>query len=266
MKLVGRNTKKGDENTKPIIGICVNYSVDDSIGIKTKLGLGGQDWQIIASDYIRAVEMAGGCPVIIPIVQDIDTIWDFIKSLDGIIFTGGSDLNPKYYDEVPRYGLKDVNPVRDEHEIELCKRVLKETELPVLGICRGLQLLNVTLGGTLYQDLQYEREEGFNHKLLNFPKYYPSHKAYIEKGSKLHEIFEKEEIGVNSFNHQAIRTVGKGFIATMKAEDGLIEGIELEGDRFVVAVQWHPEMMIEKYESYVIYFKKFIQICGRSEN
>lgn len=251
---------------RPVIGICVNHSSDDSIGVNTKLGLRGQDWQIIASDYIKAVEKAGGCPVIIPIVYDIDTIWNFVKKLDGIIFTGGSDLNPKLYDEFPRYGLGDINPVRDEHEIELCKRVLNETELPVLGICRGMQLINVTLGGTLYQDIQNEREKGFNHKLLNFPKYFPSHNVYVHKGSKLYEIFDKEEMGVNSFNHQAVKELGNGLIASMNADDGLVEGIELEGDRFVVAVQWHPEMMIDKYDSYLIYFKKFIDKCKRSEN
>jgi len=251
---------------KPVIGICINHSDDDSIGINTKLGLPGQEWQLIASDYINAIERAGGCPVIIPIVHDIDTIWDFVKSLAGIIFTGGSDLNPKLYNELPKHGLGRINPVRDEHEIKLSKKVIYETKMPVLGICRGMQLINVTLGGTLYQDLKGEWKGEINHTLLNFPKYYPTHSVHVAKGSKLYSIFGKEKIEVNSFNHQAVKELGKGLIASMKAEDGLVEGIELEGDRFVVAVQWHPEMMIDKYEEYLILFKKFIEICERSEN
>ena len=246
---------------KPVIGICVNYSADDSIGTKTKIGLPGQDWQVIASDYVRAVEMAGGCPVIIPIVSDVDTIFDFIKTLDGIIFTGGSDLDPKLYGELPSDKLGDIQPIRDGHEIVLCKKVINETELPVLGVCRGLQLINIALGGTLYQDLSSQRIDGFNHRLSNYPKYYQSHNVVIEKGSKLNSIFDKEIIGVNSFHHQAIKELGKGLVATMKAEGGLIEGFESIDDRFVVAVQWHPEMMIDKDNSYLIYFEKFVQTC-----
>jgi len=248
---------------KPLIGITANHSYDDSIGINTKLGLPGQDWQIIASDYINAVERAGGCPIIIPIVREFDTVWDFVSGLDGIIFTGGSDLNPKLYNELPKYGLGSINPIRDEHEIKLCKKVVFETEMPVLGICRGMQLINVTLGGTLFQDLKNEWKGGFNHTLSNFPKYFPSHNVYLSKGSKLYDIFEREEIWVNSFNHQAVKELGKGLIASMRAEDGLIEGIEWEGERFIVAVQWHPEMMIDKYDEYLILFKKFIKKCER---
>lgn len=248
---------------RPIIGICVNQSSDDSIGTMTNLGFRDQDWQLIASDYISAVELAGGCPIILPIVDDIKTIWNFIEKLDGIIFTGGSDINPQYYDEKPIYELATTNPLRDQYEIVLCKKVLYETEIPVLGICRGCQLINVVAGGTLYQDLETQWLNGFNHKLTSFPKYYPSHKVAIEDGSRLNDIFEKQELGVNSFNHQAIRDLGENLIATMKAEDGLVEGIEMNGNRFVVAVQWHPEMMIEKDSTYLKYFKHFVKICDR---
>lgn len=250
---------------KPIIGICTNHSFDDSIGTMTNLGFRGQDWQVIAGDYIKAVELAGGCPVIIPIVDKVDTIWEFVKRLDGIIFTGGSDINPYHYGENPMDGLSTVNPFRDYHEIELCKKVLYETEIPILGICRGCQLINITAGGTLYQDLKTQWLDGFNHNLANFPKYYPSHEVVIEEESKLRDIFGKSTLGVNSFNHQAIKDLGKDLIPTMKSEDGLIEGIEMEGHRFVVAVQWHPEMMVEKDESYLDYFRYFIEICKGEE-
>lgn len=246
---------------KPLIGICTNQSSNDSIGTITKLGLTGQDWQLLASDYVRAVERAGGCPVIIPIVEDIDTISRLIENIDGIIFTGGSDLDPKLYGELPKNGLGSVNPIRDKHEMQLCREILFEASIPVLGICRGLQLINVAAGGSLYQDLEEEKVQSFNHTLFNYPKYHPTHQVSIEKGSRLYDIFETEKMMVNSFNHQAVKKVGEGIFASMKAEDGVVEGIEIMGDRFVAAVQWHPEMMIEKHEEYLILFKKFIDEC-----
>ncbi len=246
---------------KPLIGISVNHSFNDSIGIISSLGFKGQDWQLIASDYIKSVELSGGCPVIIPIVDNIDTIWDFVKTLDGIIFTGGSDIDPCYFNETPVSGLGTVNPLRDQHEIELCRRILNQTKIPVLGICKGLQLINVVAGGTLYQDLKTQKLDSFCHSLSNFPRYYSSHKVKIKENSRLRNIFKTDSLGVNSFHHQAVKDLGENFTATMESEDGVIEGIEMESDRFVVAVQWHPEAMVEKDNSYLNLFTSFIKAC-----
>lgn len=248
---------------RPIIGISINHSFNDQVGDISDLGFRGQDWQLLAGDYVKAVELAGGTPLIVPIVDEIESIWEFVKSLDGIVFTGGSDIDPYYYGENPNKKLGNINPFRNQHEVELCKRVLYDTEIPILGICRGLQLINITAGGSLYQDLESQREGGFSHRLSNFPKFYPSHQVEIQGESKLGKIFGKEKMGVNSFHHQAIKDLGKGLIASMKAEDGLIEGVELEGDRYVVAVQWHPEAMIEKDKSYLKLFLDFIDQCTK---
>lgn len=245
---------------KPLIGLFINYTSKEDVGELSQMGPLGQDWQLIASDYTKAVEKTGGCPVIIPIVDDIDTIWDFVKTLDGIIFTGGSDIDPKFYGQLPRKELGEVLPKRDIHEIKLAKRILEETKMPILGVCRGLQLINVITGGTLYQDLGTQWD-GFAHSLYNYPKGYPSHEVTIDKNSRLYDIFEEESIWTNSFHHQAIDKLGEGLKATMKAKDGMIEGIEGETDRFLVAVQWHPEMMVDDNEKYLIYFKKFIDEC-----
>lgn len=246
---------------RPIIGICTNHSANENIGILTELGFAGQDWQLLAGDYIRAIERAGGVPVMIPIVEDPQTLEPILGRLDGILFSGGSDIDPQYYGELPRYGLGKINPVRDAQEVALAKKVLYEMNLPVLGICRGIQLLTVASGGTLYQDLKSQRPEGLNHTLNIAPKYHPTHPVDIQPGSRLYEIFGKERIGVNGFNHQAVKKLGKDFKATMLAPDGLIEGMELVGERFVIGLQWHPEMMIDKYPEYLLIFKAFVASC-----
>lgn len=255
------NRMKGDKKMKPIIGICTNYSTNENLGIITRLGFAGQDWHLVAGDYIRAVERGGGIPVIIPILEDGQNVEAIVKKIDGIIFTGGSDIDPQYYGELPQYGLGDINPERDKQEVALAKRVLYETDIPVLGICRGIQLLTVASGGTLYQDLKSQRKEGFNHTLTIAPKYHATHPVTIEKGSRLHEIFGKDTLGINGFNHQAVKTLGENFKATMIAPDGLVEGMELPGERFVVGVQWHPEMMIDRYPEYLSLFRAFVHSC-----
>ncbi len=247
----------------PIIGITANYSRDDIHGTISKIGLQGQEWQLIADDYVKTIERAGGQPVIIPIIENLETMTRTINLLDGIIFSGGADIHPRVYGESPKKNLGIMNPNRDIHEINLAKKVLYEMNIPVLGVCRGIQLLNVATGGTLYQDLILEKKEVFNHSLLGSPKDYPAHKVNIKKESRLYEIFKKEELWVNSYHHQGIKKLGKDFIVTMTADDGVIEAIEYSSDRFVVAVQWHPEMMFEKNDEYMDLFNKFIEECKK---
>lgn len=253
--------KKEADSMKPIIGICANYTSDDQPGLITGLGLPQQEWQLLADDYIKAIERAGGIPIIIPITEDFDNAVRILELLDGIIFSGGSDIDPALYNELPRNGLETVEPKRDDHEIRLAQKVIFEMDIPVLGICRGIQILNIVKGGKLYQDIMNERESEMNHRLLKYPKHHPTHKVKIDKTSKLYPAFNKESITVNSFNHQAIKEVGKDFKVVMEAPDKLVEGIELSGDRFVAAVQWHPEMMIDVYPEYITLFETFINYC-----
>lgn len=245
---------------KPIIGICSNYSVNAEIGRVTGLGLPNQAWQLLAADYVRAVEAAGGCPVILPVVDETEALWPMVLKLDGIIFTGGTDVDPLYYHEAPRKGLGEIVPERDRHEVALCKRVISETAIPVLGICRGIQLINVALGGTLYQDLGREWN-GHHHRLSNYPKHVPTHKIHLHEKSRLSDLAGALEIWTNSFHHQAVKELGVGLITTAQAEDGLVEGVELEGERFVAAVQWHPEMMCPGDSVAVGLFSRFVALC-----
>jgi putative glutamine amidotransferase len=260
---ISGSVARGGIPLRSIIGICANYSADDRIGVDSGLGLPGQEWQLLADDYIKAIERAGGSPLILPITENMETLSRVLSVLDGILFTGGNDIDPRYYGEWPGPGLGVIDPRRDRHEIELAKTALYDMDIPVLGICRGCQLLNVASGGTLYQDLRLDRPEGLYHTQKYAPKYHPVHPVSIKPGSRLHAIFGQEELGVNSFNHQAIKRVGGGFEVTMTAPDGLVEGIEMPGERFVVAVQWHPEMMIDHDPGYLVLFKAFVEACAR---
>lgn len=246
---------------KPIIGITSNYSDNDIHGTSSKIGAKHQQWQLLADDYIYSVEVAGGIPVILPVVKDVETIKPLLEKLDGLIVSGGSDIDPKYYGQYMKKELGGIMPKRDDFEIELVRYALYETDIPILGICRGCQVLNVVAGGTLYQDMSYQESTLMNHACLQSPKYYPVHSVMIDEASRLSQIFETETIDVNSYHHQAIETVGKGFKVVMRAPDNTSEAIEMEGERFVMALQWHPEMMTEHDEKYLKVFNAFIDEC-----
>ncbi len=214
------------------------------------------------ADYIKAVERAGGTPIVLPMVEEIRTLDPIIDKLNGIIFTGGSDINPHCYKDYPKYGLGKVLPKRDGFEVPLALSILNDSNISILGICRGMQLLNVVTGGSLYQSLEKENPISFNHWMKDiYPRYHPSHEVTIEKSSKLFSIFNKDKIFVNSFHHQGIKTLGKGFQPVMTADDGTIEAIEFPGKRFIIGVQWHPEMMIDTYPEYLNLFRTFVMQC-----
>ena len=249
---------------RPLIGITSNHTPKDAVGDLTGLGPFGQDWHLLPTDYIRAIEKAGGCPVIIPIVNDLETIAPLLEQLDGILFSGGSDIDPAFYGELPQEGLGNVNPVRDMYEIPLCKLILNDYDIPVLGICRGNQLINVSSGGTLYQDIKSSGIAAFRHNLLNYPKWYATRKLYIEKDSRLHKIFNSDQIYTNGFNHQAIKTLGKNLRITMRTEDQLAEGIESTTERLVIGIQWHPDVMLDHSDEFLCLFVAFELGCKRS--
>lgn len=230
--------------------------------MKPIIGILSTNCEGTQEDYMRAIESAGGCPVILSRVDDLKSIEPIIRIIDGIIFTGGTDVNPLIYGEMPQKELGVVNPEKDEFELSLAKWILANADIPILGICRGMQILNLAAGGSLYQDLLGQNATKFNHWLKDiFPKNEPSHIVSITDSSKLYHIFKMEKIAVNSFHHQGIKTIGKNFEATMIAEDSVIEAIEMKGKRFVVGVQWHPEKLIQKYPKYLALFKTFIEYC-----
>lgn len=212
--------------------------------------------------YVSAVERAGGCPVVLQRVLNITTLQPIVEKLDGIIFTGGTDINPFVYNELPKDGLHRVDTERDRFELSLMAWVLENTEIPIFGICRGMHLLNIIKGGSLYQDLIKESVTSFDHLLdESIPVSEYSHKINISGESKLQKILNKDQIPVNSSHHQAISKMGDGFKVVAYSEDEIIEAIELKGERFVVGVQWHPEKLSDKYQEQQRLFDGFMEFC-----
>lgn len=246
---------------KPIIGITSNFSTSSQIGSITNLGLSSQQWQLLADDYVKAVELSGGIPVIIPITEDEESAAQILNILDGLILTGGNDVNPLLYNHSRSSSSGEISIRRDTIELSILKRALSEYDIPIMGICRGCQLLNVSKGGTLYQDLISEGMTKNEHLLVCYPKEYGSQIANIYEESRLYKIMQSNEIKINSLHSQGVKAVGEDMVVTVKSSDGVVEAIEQVGERFVIGVQWHPEMMIEKDINSQRLFKAFINEC-----
>ena len=208
------------------------------IGVTTSL-VSGQPRERLR--YFHAVERAGGAPVLLaPGLDDA-----LRKRMDGLLLSGGGDVDPARYGEPRHPKTGDVSEARDELEIELVRRAVS-SGLPVLAICRGVQVLNVALGGSLIQDIPSETGSRIIHSQPE-PRDAATHRVgLIEETSRLGGITGATELVVNSFHHQAIKRPGHGLRAVARAEDGIIECVEpTEGDAFLLGVQWHPEEMIE---------------------
>lgn len=236
---------------RPIIGISGNFLIDDS-GI-----FPGYERAYLNNDYITAIVQAGGIPYIIPIVEDEDVIAEQIKNIDGLLLSGGQDVNPLLYNEEPRRELGIISKKRDFFDTCLIKNAMKAKK-PILGICRGYQMLNVVNGGALYQDLKYSENSYIKHNQNHSPNM-TTHSVIIEDNSRLRKFFDKT-ILVNSFHHQAIKKVAENFKIAAMAKDGIIEAIESKDeDHFMVGVQWHPEMLAKDNENMNNLFKAFIK-------
>ena len=225
---------------KPVIGISTSVIVDQGGGFP------GYERIYVNKDYVSSVIAAGGVPIMIPMDASEENLRQTLDLLDGIIFSGGHDIAPIRYQEEPHQKLQDICPERDEFDF-LLYRLAKERKLPILGICRGFQLMNVSEGGKLYQDLSLKDTESFKHSQGHGPSI-PTHTVSIGAGSRLHEILGKEEIRVNSFHHQAVKSVSEKVAISGKALDEVIEAIEVKNYPFAVGVQFHPEMLQEKEE------------------
>lgn len=236
---------------KAVIGIS------GSITVETDGDMPGYERAYATDDYVQAVAREGAIPVILPIVQDEDIIKEQVKNVDAIILSGGHDVSPLVYGEEPLLKQGEILEKRDYFDIKLLKTAL-ELKKPVLGICRGLQLLNAALGGTNYQDLSYIEGCTIKHDQGSSGPTTVTHTVETKKDSKLNKLFGDTFL-VNSFHHQALKEIPQGFVVSAKAKDGVIEGIEKLGEDFVVGVQWHPEMMSVKHENMRVIFKELIK-------
>ncbi len=225
----------------PVIGITSGPEIEEA-------AYGTVHRYRLSSDYSKAVEAAGGIPVILPLHSNsIDELLDVV---DGLLFSGGADLNPALFgdDDVhpETYGLDDE---RDSFELDLMRAAVA-ADKPVLCICRGIQVLNVAFGGTLYQHIADQVDESLTHRQqhLGVPGGDDSHDVELTPGSQTAAMFGESLLRVNSLHHQSARDLGDGLAIDGLSPDGVIEAISRPESTFVVGVQWHPEMMQERYE------------------
>lgn len=210
--------------------------------------------------YMNGIINAGGIPVMIPFVKDKEDIKQLSESFDGFLFTGGADIDPAYYDEEKKDTCGDLVPYRDTMESQLFKEVYALNK-PILGICRGHQLINVLCGGTLYQDLPTEYQSTISHRMK--PPYDNKwHTVTIVDQTPLKSCLNKTILPVNSCHHQAVKELGHDLLPMAISEDGLIEACYAPNKKFVWGVQWHPEFMHKEKESQII-FKEFIRKCRK---
>lgn len=188
--------------------------------------------------YVYALERAGACPVFLPPSRSVGTIKKITKTINALLISGGKDINPVFYGESQRIPLKLISDERFSFEKALLEEVIP-LQKPILGICYGIQFLNVFLGGTLYQDLQRQRPNTLNHK--------SGHRIEIYTKGKLYYILGRRDIEVNSNHHQGIKEPGKGLIISACSEDDLIEAIELKDYPYFIGVQWHPERLRDRH-------------------
>jgi putative glutamine amidotransferase len=210
--------------------------------------------------YVHAIEYAGGVPILIPVINDLSMFDTLLPRLDGILLPGGLDIAPSRYGEEPHPMLGDLTLQLDEMELTLTSRALEE-DIPIIGICRGIQLLNVALGGTLYQDLPSQHPSNVRHMNLNLPRSQPVHKVYIEPGSHMEKVLGTSEFMANSLHHQAVKDPGKGVRVSGRAEDGVAELLEAPDYRFVMAMQCHPEEIYLQEPICARFFAAFVKAC-----
>jgi putative glutamine amidotransferase len=214
----------------------------------------------VGQAYVTAVQRAGGIPVMIPIGIDQDRLDALLPRLDGLLFTGGGDIDPQRFNDQPHKEVYDISPERDQLEFALVEKATV-ANLPLLAVCRGIQVLNVAFGGTLHTHIQDQLPGAMKHDWSSdHPRDTLTHPVSLTCGCILHNIFVADNIQVNSLHHQGIARVGDGLRATAFAPDGLVEGVEVEGTEFVIGVQWHPECLPNDPGMQSL-FRAFIEAC-----
>ena len=233
-----RKYSKSMKETKPIIGITTdikegNYEIEEK--------------------YAIAIANAGGIPVLIPsIPDDSELIVETVARIDGLLLPGSRDMDPKYYNEEPHPKLRPMSLERTKMEFAVLEETLNR-ELPVVGICGGMQLLNVFYGGTLYQDIYAFLPDSIPHEKG------AQHEVTISKDSRLYKIVGADKVGVKSYHHQSVKDIGEGLIQNAQTEDEIVEGIESTDNSYVLGIQWHPELEDGEVSSRI--FKSFIDQC-----
>lgn len=215
--------------------------------MKTKIGIVicgiENEKQYVSDAYIQAIKSVGGLPIILPLVKSKSFIQSYVELCDGFLFCGGGDVTPLLFGQEPLTDIGKTDITLDLFQIRLMKEIL-EKDKPILAICRGMQVLNIACGGSIYQDLSLTNFETINHVQSSLTRKDVSHKVILEPKTRLHQLLGSF-VFTNSFHHQSIHHLGKGLTVSGFTGDGVIEGIEMPSHTFVVGVQWHPENLLK---------------------
>jgi putative glutamine amidotransferase len=230
---------------KPRIGITVSQTREPAL---QRLFNG------TALPFSKGVLAAGGLPVMLPVLPGTEA--EHLEHLDGVLFSGGVDVDPEFWGGDHERGMGEVDPERDAFELELYK-LTRAAQKPVLGICRGFQLINIAEGGTIHQHLPNHADFWADHAQTARPPVY-GHRARLLAGSSLARQYGADSIRVNSYHHQGVKDVALGLTATAYSPDGLVEGLETRG---LIAVQWHPELLFEAHAEHLAPFRALIEMC-----
>ena len=249
---LGTTERAGRPNRRsPIVAISM-FSARESHKFYTK----------VQYNYVQSVVDAGGLPWLVPTLEDLERAPDIAESLDALVLTGGEDMSPLSFNAQPRQELGTTNFYRDQWELALLAACEKRG-IPILGICRGIQVMNVHRGGTLYQDINAETDSVMGHALSSDPMENLQHTVSIDDGSLLRRIFETEELVVNSFHHQAVKDLGERLTVTSTAADGIIEGVEDPSLPFYLGVQFHAEALPPINQYYLRIFSALVAAAER---
>ena len=233
---------------KPLIGVTPHYEgTEGAIGVRPA--------------YFPALQQAGGLPVMLPMTDDPADLSQLLEGMDGLLLTGGADVDPALYGEGRLPATRPVFRDLDDFELALVCLAL-ERDVPTLGICRGMQVINVALGGTLIQDLPTQHPGGHLHA-QETPPNEPSHSVSVRRNTLLHQLAGAEVMDVNSKHHQAVRDVAPGLVVSARSDDGVIEAVEMPTRRYLCAVQWHPELMWATDGVQRALMRQFVEACLR---
>lgn len=233
---------------KPLVGIVGNFDVE-------------KNGYFCSADYVRAIEKAGALPIILPYVK-ADEVNEVLDLLSGLLLSGGGDFPPELYGAAPHPAIQRMIPERDNFEFALARSAL-ERPMPILGVCRGMQLLNVVAGGTIYSHTLDELPNVIDHR-DGTPLDQTVHEAHLEPNTQLWRFCGEpsSSFPVNSYHHQAIKQLAPGFVVSARADDGVIEAIEAPDRPFVIGVQWHPEAMYESEPACRRLIDNFARACA----
>ncbi len=246
--LLVEDDAEGETGMKPIIGISPLYD-DEKRGLWMRPG------------YLDVLYACGAVPLILPFDSDAVDVYDLLAICDGLLMTGGPDVNPQLYGEEPLPVCGPTQPIRDKLDYRLLDKAL-EDDMPTLAICRGSQILNVYEGGTLYQDLPTQTSQTINHA-MEPPFESLCHKVRLAEGEPLQLLLGEDEIPVNSIHHQAVRRVAPTLVPLAYSMDGIVEGVWMPGKRFVWGVQWHPEWIWDVDERQKRIVQTFVDVCKK---